>query len=384
MNKNKPTYLDYAATTPVDKRVLDEMLTYFMEEYGNAHSRTHEYGWNAEKAVKKAREQVASLIHAVPEEIIFTSGATESINWALKGVFESYAKKGNHIITQKTEHKAVLDTCEYLEAKGAMVTYLDVDSSGLIDLNELQNAITDQTILVAIMYGNNETGVIQPIPEIGKICRNNEVLFFCDATQAVGKVPVDTKKDNIDLLACSAHKMFGPKGIGALYIQRTFPRIKLTPLLHGGGHEKGYRSGTLNIPGIVGFGKAAELAQAEFIENYKKLVLERDLLEQELLTINGAYINGVVAPRLPHIISIGFNGIDGEALIIQIRDNLAVGIGSACSTSTLDASYVLQAMSGDKNKAEESIRISSLIEPKMKWTELQKLKSAINKLRSIS
>lgn len=359
METKKPIYLDYAATTPVDKRVLDEMLPYFMEEYGNAHSRTHTYGWKAEEAVKKARLQVADLIHAEPEEIIFTSGATESINWALKGIFESHSAKGDHIITQKTEHKAVLDTCAYLESKGAKITYLDVDCNGLIDLNDLEAAITDQTILVAIMYGNNETGVIQPVSEIGQICRSKEVLFFCDATQAVGKVAVNVTESQIDLLACSGHKMHGPKGVGALYIRRTFPRIKVTPLLHGGGHEKGFRSGTLNVPCIVGFGKACELAKKEFIETYKKVTLEREKLENELLNIEGAYINGIEAPRLPHVISIGFEGVDGEALIMQIRDKLAVGIGSACSTNNVEVSHVIKAMYDDEEKAEETIRISN-------------------------
>lgn len=357
MKQNKPVYLDYAATTPVDKRVLDAMLPFFMEEYGNAHSRTHSYGWNAENAVKKAREQVANLINAEPEEVIFTSGATESINWVLKGVFESYKGEGNHIITQKTEHKAVLDTCKYLEAKGASVTYLDVNTNGLIDLRAFEAAITAQTILVAIMYGNNETGVIQPVSEIGRLCRNKQVLFFCDATQAVGKIPVNTKKDYIDLLSCSAHKMFGPKGVGALFIRRTFPRIKLTPLLHGGGHEKGYRSGTLNVPGIVGFGKAAELAKEEFIEKYKELIKDRELFEQELLRIDGAFINGINAPRLPHITSVGFEGVDAEALIIQIREELAVAVGSACSSNEMELSYVIKNMVGEM-KASHTLRIS--------------------------
>jgi len=373
MSKEKPIYLDYAATTPVDKRVLDEMLPYFMEEYGNAHSRTHAYGWQAEEAVKKARLQVADLIHAEPEEIIFTSGATESINWALKGIFESHAAKGHHIITQKTEHKAVLDTCAYLECKGAQITYLDVDNNGLIDLDDLKAAITDQTILVAIMYGNNETGVIQPVSEIGQICRSKEVLFFCDATQAVGKVAVNVAEAQIDLLACSGHKMHGPKGVGALYIRRTFPRIKVTPLFHGGGHEKGFRSGTLNVPGIVGFGKACELAKKEFIEKYKTVTLEREKLEKELLSIEGAYINGIGAPRLPHIISVGFERIDGEALILQIRDELAVGIGSACSTNSIEVSHVIKEMNEEEERAGESLRLSCV------FSEFHKIQPVLSK-----
>jgi len=357
MEKSKPIYFDYAATTPVDKRVLDEMIPYFLEEYGNAHSRTHAYGWSAEDAVKKARKQVGDLLAADAEEIIFTSGATEAINWALKGAVEGYSSKGNHIITQKTEHKAVLDTCAYLESKGTRVTYLDVNEDGLIDLQELEAAIDAECILVAIMYGNNETGVIQPVGEIGKICREKDVLFFCDATQVVGKVVVDVKKEQIDLLACSAHKMFGPKGVGALYVRRKFPRIKVSPLLHGGGHEKGFRSGTLNVPGIVGFGKACELAQNEFLDHYQQVVKERLQFENELLQIEGAYINGKSVARLPHIVSVGFEGIDGEALIMQIRDELAVGIGSACSTNSVDVSHVIREMKGEE-RAGESLRIS--------------------------
>lgn len=382
MTNTRPIYLDYAATTPVDKRVLDAMLPYFMEEYGNAHSRTHEYGWKAEESVKQSRERVAKLINAEPEEVLFTSGATEAINWALKGVFESYAAKGNHIITQKTEHKAVLDTCAYLETKGAKVTYLDVDNNGLIDVNQLKASICDNTILVAIMYGNNETGVIQPIKEIGEICRSKEVLFFCDATQAVGKIPVDVVAEHIDLMSCSAHKMFGPKGVGALYLRRTFPRIKITPLMHGGGHEKGFRSGTLNVPGIVGFGKACELAMTEFISKYQEIAQDRLKMEGNLLAIEGAYINGADAPRLPHIISVGFKGVDGEALVLKIRDQLAVGIGSACSTNSIEPSYVIKAMYRDEERAEESVRVSFLMSFDFSQYFVF-LKTACKKLKSI-
>ena len=382
MDKGKPKYLDYAATTPVDQRVFDEMLPYFIEEYGNAHSRTHDYGWQAENAVKKSREQLANLINAIPEEIIFTSGATESINWALKGIFESYTAKGSHIITQKTEHKAVLDTCKYLETKGASVTYLDVDENGLIDINNLTDAITNHTILVAIMYGNNETGVIQPIKEIGKVCRDREVLFFCDATQAIGKVEVDVNETNIDLMAFSSHKMFGPKGVGALYIHRTFPRIKISPLLHGGGHEKGYRSGTLNVPGIVGFGKAAELANNEFIENYKLLAMEREEFEKELLVIKEAYVNGIKSPRLPHISSIGFEGVDGEALIMQVRKELAVAVGSACSSNSIETSHVLKATLNSSQRATETIRLSFNNKINSKWLN-KVLSRAIDRLKRL-
>lgn len=376
MKEKKPLYLDFAATTPVDRRVLEEMIPYFIEDYGNVQSRTHSYGWSAEEAAKIARQHVSSLINAQTEEIVFTSGATEAINWALKGVFESYSSKGNHIITQKTEHKAVLDTCSYLEKKGAQITYLDVNSDGLIDIDHLKSAITDQTILVAIMYGNNETGVLQPVNSIGKICRDCKTLFFCDATQAIGKVEVDVVKENIDLLACSAHKMFGPKGVGCLYIRRCFPRIQVSTLMHGGGHEKGLRSGTLNVPGIVGFGKACWLARNEFIDKYSKTTVEKEEFEKELLSIEGAYINGINVPRLPHITSVGFEGIDGEALIMQIRDKLAVGIGSACSSSTIEPSHVIKAMYGDEARAEETIRISSI-----RFSKIKELETTINILK---
>lgn len=351
-----PIYLDYHATTPVDERVLEAMLPYFREHFGNAASRNHSFGWVAEEAVEKARKQIASLINATPKEIVFTSGATESNNLAIKGVAEMYGEKGNHIITAATEHKAVLDTCKRLEKRGYRVTYLPVRPDGLIDLDQLRDSITDKTILVSIMYGNNEIGTVQDIRTIGQICHEKGVLFHTDATQAVGKIPVDVIADNIDLLSCSAHKMYGPKGVGALYVRRKNPRVQLTAQMDGGGHERGMRSGTLNVPGIVGFGKAAELCQQLMPEEMPRIREMRDRLKDSLLAqLDEVYINGTMERRLPHNLNMSFAYVEGESLLMGIND-IAVSSGSACTSATLEPSYVLKALGAGDDLAHSSIR----------------------------
>lgn len=357
MNKNiKPIYLDYAATTPVDPRVLEEMIPWFTEKFGNPASRTHDYGVEAEKAVRKARKQVAGLIGSKPEEIVFTSGATEGINLLIKGVFEANHQKGKHIITVSTEHKAVLDTCQYLESQGAEVTYLPVNRDGLIDLEHLSNAIRNDSILVSVMFANNETGVIQPIDEIAKICKGHAVYFMSDATQAVGKIPINVNEMGIDLMTMSAHKLYGPKGVGAVFVRQQYPKINITPLIHGGGHEKGFRSGTLNVPGIVGLGKAAELAAQEMNEEAQRLREIRESLENAILEIEGTKINGHPKNRLPHIINIAFEGVDAEALIMRIRDELAIANGSACTSAEISPSHVLKAMNFSDDRVYSSVR----------------------------
>jgi cysteine desulfurase len=328
-----PIYLDNNATTPMDPRVLETMLPYFSQKFGNAASRNHAFGWVAEEAVDYAREQIAKIIGASEKEIIFTSGATEADNLAIKGVFEMYHEKGNHIITMVTEHKAVLDTCKHVEKLGGKVTYLTPKADGLIDLQELEAAMTSETILVSIMYGNNEIGVIQPIKEIAAIAHKYGALFMTDATQAVGKIPVDVNKDGIDLLAFSAHKMYGPKGVGALYVRRKGPRVKVTAQMDGGGHERGMRSGTLNVPGIVGFGKACELCMQEM----------------------ESYVNGNVEHRLPHVANISFKYVEGEGLMMAMKD-LAVSSGSACTSASLEPSYVLKSLGLSDDLAHSSIR----------------------------
>lgn len=354
----KPIYLDYAATTPVDPRVVEEMLPWFTEQFGNAASRTHSYGWDAEKAVKKSREQIAYLIGARPEEIIFTSGATEAINLAIKGLFEANREQRDHIITVSTEHKAVLDTCKYLETKGASVTYLPVQKSGLISLSDLEEAISERTLLVSVMYANNETGVIQPIREIAEIAHQYGAYFMTDATQAVGKIPIDVVTDGIDLMSFSGHKLYGPKGVGALYVKSQYPKIKITPIIHGGGHERGMRSGTLNVPGIVGFGKACEIYKTEMMGESERLEKLRDEMEEELCKIDGVSINGKDAPRIPNISNVKFEGIDGEALIMAIRDELSLANGSACTSAEILPSHVLMAMFDNEDIAYSSVRIS--------------------------
>jgi cysteine desulfurase len=351
-----PIYLDHNATTPCDPRVVDAMLPYFTNHFGNAASRNHPFGWQAEEGVDYAREQVAKLIGADPKEIIFTSGATEGDNLAIKGVFDMYASKGNHIITANTEHKAVLDTCKHVEKSGGQVTYLHVKPDGLIDLEELEAAITPKTVLIAIMYANNEIGVIQPVREISKIARKHGVLFFSDATQAVGKVPVDVNKDGIDLMAFTGHKMYGPKGVGALYVRRKNPRVKVTSQMDGGGHERGMRSGTLNVPGIVGFGKACELCMLEMESDNKRISALRDKLENSLTKLEESYVNGSKEHRLPHVSNISFKYVEGEGLMMGFNKDIAVSSGSACTSASLEPSYVLKALGLGDDLAHSSLR----------------------------
>ncbi|WDF54134.1 IscS subfamily cysteine desulfurase [Mucilaginibacter sp. KACC 22063] len=352
---NIPVYLDNNATTPMDPRVLDTMVPYFVQKFGNAASRNHAFGWVAEEGVDYAREQVAKLIGANEKEIIFTSGATESDNLAIKGVFEMYKEKGNHVITAVTEHKAVLDTCKHIEKLGARVTYLPVKEDGLVDLAELEAAMTPETILVSIMYGNNEIGVIQPVKEIAAIAHKHGALFMTDATQAVGKIPVDVNADGIDLLAMSAHKLYGPKGVGALYVRRKGPRVKVTAQMDGGGHERGMRSGTLNVPGIVGLGKACEIARLEMADEAARLSKLRDKLESALTVLEESYVNGNVEHRLPHVANISFKYVEGEGLMMAMKD-LAVSSGSACTSASLEPSYVLKSLGLSDDLAHSSIR----------------------------
>jgi cysteine desulfurase len=340
----------------MDPRVLEAMLPYFVEKFGNAASRNHSFGWVAEEAVDYAREQVAKLINADSKEIIFTSGATESDNLALKGVFEMYASKGDHIITCTTEHKAVLDSCKHIEKLGGQITYLSVQPDGLIDLTELEKAITPKTILIAIMYGNNETGVIQDVKGISAIARKHGVLFFSDATQAVGKVPVDVMADGIDLMAFSGHKIYGPKGVGALFVRRKNPRVKVTSQMDGGGHERGMRSGTLNVPGIVGLGKACELCMHEMESEAARLSKMRDRLEASLMELEESYVNGNRDHRLPHTTNISFKYVEGEGLMMGFNKNIALSSGSACTSASLEPSYVLKALGLGDDLAHSSLR----------------------------
>jgi cysteine desulfurase len=336
--------------------VFEAMKPYFLQTFGNAASRNHSFGWEAEEAVEKSRKQIASLIGATAKEIVFTSGATESNNLALKGVAEMYAEKGNHIITAATEHKAILDTCKRLEKHGVRVTYLPVQTNGLVDLEQLQAAITDKTILISIMYANNEIGVIQPIAELGKIAKSKGVLLHTDATQAVGKVPVNVIKDNVDLMSMSGHKMYGPKGVGALYVRRKSPRVQITSQMDGGGHERGMRSGTLNVPGIVGLGEACALCQAEMPEESKRMAFLRDKLRDKLQSeLDETYINGTMEHRLPNNLNISFAYVEGESLLMGIND-IAVSSGSACTSATLEPSYVLKALGAGDDLAHSSIR----------------------------
>ena len=352
---NLPIYLDNNATTPTDPRVVEAMIPYFTEFFGNAASRNHPFGWKAEEAVSYAREQIAALIGANEKEIIFTSGATESNNLALKGVYEMYAAKGNHFITVSTEHKAILDACKHLEKQGAEVTYLSVGEDGLLSVEQIAEAIKPNTVMVSVMYGNNELGVIQPIREIGALCKERGVLFHTDATQAVGKIPVDVMADHIDLMSFTAHKMYGPKGVGALYVRRKNPRVKVTAQLDGGGHERGMRSGTLNVTGIVGFGKACELCRLEMADEAKRLSALRDKLENALLTVEESYLNGNKANRLPHTTNISFKYVEGEGLMMGIKD-IAVSSGSACTSASLEPSYVLKSLGLDDELAHSSLR----------------------------
>jgi cysteine desulfurase len=351
-----PIYMDNHATTPVDPRVFEAMRPYLTNIFGNSASRNHSFGWEAEEATEKARKQVASLIGATSKEIVFTSGATESDNLALKGVAEMYAEKGNHIITAATEHKAILDTCKRLEKHGTRVTYLPVQQNGLVDLDQLKAAINDKTVLISIMHGNNEIGVLQPIREIGRIARERGVLLHTDATQSVGKVPVNVLDDNIDLMSISAHKMYGPKGVGALYVRRRNPRVQLTAQMDGGGHERGMRSGTLNVPGIVGLGEACALAQAEMPAEAKRMAFLRDRLKDRLMnSLDEVYINGTLEHRLPNNLNISFAYVEGESLLMGINE-IAVSSGSACTSATLEPSYVLKALGAGDDLAHSSIR----------------------------
>ncbi len=351
-----PIYLDNNATTPMDTRVFEAMTPFFTTHFGNAASRSHSFGWEADAAVEYAREQVSLLIRSEPKEIIFTSGATESDNLALKGIFEMYASKGNHIITVKTEHKAVLDSCEHLEKSGAEITYLDVKKDGLIDLKELENAIKPTTILIAVMYANNETGVIQPTREIGTIAKKHNILFFSDATQAVGKIPVDVIKDGIDVMAFSAHKMYGPKGVGALYVRRRDPRVRITSQMDGGGHEKGIRSGTLNVPGIVGFGKACELCMIEMQKDADNMNTLRNMLEEGLLKLKNVSINGSTKHRLPNTCNMSFKNAGSTHIMAALSKSIALSSGSACTSATLSPSFVLKAMGLNDEMALSSLR----------------------------
>jgi cysteine desulfurase len=351
-----PVYLDHNATTPCDPRVLEAMLPYFSRMYGNAASRTHSFGWEAAEAVKYARERVAGLINALPEEIVFTSGATEADNLAMKGVFEMYAAKGNHIISVVTEHKAVLDTGKHLEKNGADITWLPVGSDGLIDPDQLESSIKPGTILISIMYANNEIGVIQPIKAISAIARKYGVLFFTDATQAVGKIPVDVIGDGIDLMAFSAHKIYGPKGVGALYVRRKNPRVRLAPQMDGGGHERGIRSGTLNVPGIVGFGQACEICHNEMEMERKRTGRLRDKLENALLEIEDVIVNGNKEFRLPQVSNISFRGVDENALMMGLNKDVALSSGSACTSASPEPSYVLKALGLEDDLANSSLR----------------------------
>src|SRR5580693_8525349 len=351
-----PVYMDNHATTPMDPRVLEEMLPYFMEKFGNAASRNHSFGWAGEEGVETARERVAKLVGATTKEIIFTSGATESDNLAIKGVAEMYREKGNHIITAVTEHKAVLDTCKRLEKHGFRVTYLPVQKDGLVDLEDLKRAMDDKTILVTIMYANNEIGVIQPVTEIGKLCHERGVIFHTDATQAIGKVPVDVIKQNIDLASISGHKMYGPKGVGALYVRRKNPRVQLSPSIDGGGHERGMRSGTLNVPGIVGLGKACAIAQEEMLKESCHLAGKRNRLRDRIMSrLDEVTINGSMEHRLAGNLNLSFAHVDGEALMMALND-IALSSGSACTTAAIEPSHVLRAIGVSDDLAHSSIR----------------------------
>ena len=352
-----PIYMDNHATTPVDPRVLDAMLPYFSEIFGNAASRNHSFGWAAEEAVDKSRNQIASLINAKSKEIIFTSGATESDNLAIKGIVDFYKDKGNHIITCVTEHKAVLDSCRTLERTGkAVVTYLPVDKYGMVDPDAVRAAITDKTVLITLMYANNEIGTIHPVAEIGRIAKEKGIIFHCDAVQAVGKIPVDVDRDGIDLLSMSAHKIYGPKGVGAIYVRSKGPRVRLTPQMDGGGHERGMRSGTLNVTGIVGLGKACEIAQAEMTEENHRLLDLRSKLQAGIFErLDEVYVNGHPTERLPGNLNVSFAYVEGESLLMGISD-IAVSSGSACTSATLEPSYVIRALGIDEELAHSSIR----------------------------
>ena len=373
-----PIYMDYHATTPVDPRVLEAMLPYFTEHFGNAASRNHAFGWSAEEAVETARKQVADLLGASAKEIIFTSGATESNNLAIKGAAEMYREKGNHVITCVIEHKAVIDTCKKLEKQGARVTYLPVQKDGRISLDELRAAITDKTILISIMTANNEIGVIQPVAEIGAIAKEKGILFHTDAVQAAGKVPFDVNQIKADMVSISAHKMYGPKGVGALFVRRRNPRVLLAEQISGGGHERGMRSGTLNVPGIVGLGKAAAICQADMTVEATRLRKLRDRLNEKFhANLDEIYVNGSLEHRLPHSLNISFAYVEGESLLMGIND-VAVSSGSACTSASLEPSYVLKALGAGDDLAHSSIRFGL-----GRWTTEEEVDYVVEKLTNV-
>lgn len=353
-----PVYLDHNSTTPCDPGVLEAMLPYFTQNFGNAASRSHFFGWQAEEAVELAREQIASLIGSENKEIVFTSGATEATNLAIKGVFETYASKGNHIITTNIEHKAVLDSCKHIEKKGAEITYLPVNAQGLITPQQVEGAIRSNTILISVMYANNETGTILPVKEVGAVAKKHNVLMFSDATQAVGKISVNVNDDHIDLMAFSSHKMYGPKGVGALYVRRKNPRVKLTAQIDGGGHERGMRSGTLNVPGVVGFGRACEISKDQMHQDAERLNKLRNRLEDALLELNEVVVNGNRQNRLPHVTNLSFKHVQSDALMMGLNKDIAVSSGSACTSASIEPSYVLSALGLSPEMAHSSIRFA--------------------------
>jgi cysteine desulfurase len=373
-----PIYMDYHATTPVDPRVVDAMVPYFSVHFGNAASRNHSFGWRAQEAVEKARKQVADLIGAGPREIVFTSGATESDNLAIKGAVAAHRDKGNHIVTCATEHRAVIDTCRRLEQEGCRVTWLPVQKTGLIDVEDLRRAITDQTILVSIMTANNEIGVVQPIAEIGAIVKARGVLFHTDAVQAAGRIPFDVDQLNVDMASLTAHKMYGPKGVGALYVRRRNPGVALAPLIDGGGHERGLRSGTLNVPGIVGFGKAAELCGQEMSAEGGRVGRLRDRLNGALHAgLQDVYVNGTMDDRLPNNLNVSFANVEGESLLIAI-DDVAISSGAACTSATAEPSHVLKAIGVADDLARASIRFGL-----GRWTTAEEVDHVAAKMTSV-
>ncbi|MCZ6580300.1 MAG: IscS subfamily cysteine desulfurase [Nitrospirales bacterium] len=381
-----PIYMDYHSTTPCDPRVVDAMLPFFTEKFGNSASRNHSFGWESEEAVELARKQIARLIHADSKELVFTSGATESDNLALKGVVEMYRQKGDHIITSATEHRAVIDPAKALEKKGIKVTYLSVEKTGRVNPDDVRNAITDKTILISLMLANNEIGTIHPIKEIGKIAKEKGILFHCDATQGVGKIPVDVQELGVDLMSFSAHKIYGPKGIGALYVRRKAPRVRLVPMLDGGGHERGMRSGTIPVPLVVGFGKACELCEQEMATESIRIAAMRDRLEEGInASLEESYLNGHPTERLPGNLNISFAYVEGEALLMGVKE-IALSSGSACTSATLEPSYVLRALGVGSDLAHSSIRFGLgrfTTNEEVEYT-IERMIKAVNHLREMS
>lgn len=382
-----PIYLDYQATTPVDPRVLDAMLPYFNERFGNAASRSHKFGWDAEAAVETAREQVAALIGASAKEIAFTSGSTEAINLALKGAAEMYAEKGRHVVTSQAEHKAVLDTCKHLEKEGCEVTYLQPDRTGRVDAAAVERALRPDTVLVALMWANNEVGTLNPVREIGQLCHGRGVLFFSDATQAAGKIPIDVEADHVDLACLSGHKLYGPKGVGAIYVRRRSPRVRLVAQMDGGGHERGLRSGTLNVPAIVGFGEACRLAKADMPEESRRTSELRDYLQRRIFAaLDEVHVNGNLEHRLPNCLNVSFAYVEGESLLMGINDIAAVSSGSACTSASLEPSHVLRAMAVGDELAHSSIRfgIGRFTTREELDVVAERVISAVRRLRELS